>query len=235
MVSKKYQQIIDNKDTFIIGFLSRLVNFLEDIIDDSECEDVYVWFNMDDPLSENIFVEGVNCLYDIEESINVFSPNYNLVAVKGRGEYSLSELYNMVIDKYKSRLHYIMKDLAGKSFITRREYYLGILFNGKAFLIEGERDKVLLPGNIPQCFSAHTHPSQIPVPSRADLKTINRLFVDRGIGHAIETVGTSMVIYRVSPITLNDLEIIRDAERIHNPVKALSMLTSTQHIRVMYI
>jgi hypothetical protein len=235
MVSRKYQQIINNKDTFMIGFLSRLINFLEDIIDDSECEDVYVWFNMDDPLSDNIFVEGVNCLYNIEESINVFSHNYDLVVERGRGEYSLNDLYSIVIERYKNRLHYIMKDLAGKSIITHREYYLGILFNGKAFLIEGERDKVLVPGNIPQCFSAHTHPSQIPIPSRADLKTINKLFIDRGIGHAIETVGTSMIIYRVSPITLSDLEIIKDAEKMRNPVKALSMLTSTQHIKIMYI
>lgn len=230
---KKYHKLIENSDTRAIAFYSRLINFLEDILEDAECDNIYVSI----PKNDNAYmvaVEGINCRYDLLESIEVFAPRYDIEASVGRGNIELSSLYHLVIEKYKGALHYMMKDLAGKSFVNRVEYYLGILFNGKAFLLEGEEDRVVLP-SIPQCFSSHTHPSRLPAPSRADLKTITRLFLDRGLGHVIETVGSSMVIYRVGPLTLDDLNVIKDAEKAGNPNEALKIIISNTSIKIAYI
>ncbi|ADI31800.1 hypothetical protein [Staphylothermus hellenicus] len=230
---KKYQRIIENKNTRLIAFYSRLINFLEDILEDAECDNVYVSLPKNS-FSTTVFVEGSNCRYDLLDSINVFAGKYDLQADIGRGNIGLASLYYKVIDEYKRSLHYMMKELAVKSLVNHIEFYLGILFNGKAFLVEGEEDRVVLP-SIPQCFSSHTHPSRIPIPSRADLKTIIRLFLDRGLAHAIETVGSTLVIYRTGPLTIDDLDIVRDVEKSNNIIEALKLLSSTDNIKTLYL
>ncbi len=228
----KYQAIIKNNCTERIAFLARTINFLEDILEDAECEEIFI----DSHGLENytVVVEGIKCRYDLLESIDVFSEKHNVPATIGRGDTSLRTLYEEIIDYYRETLHYKMKEYATKTIATHHEYYLGILFNGKAFLIEGEEDKVLLP-RIPQCLSAHTHPSNIPVPSKQDLKTITQLFTDRGIGHIIETIGASLAIYRVAPITINDLEVFKQLENTNDIVKTLNNLTNKTPIRLRYI
>ena len=173
-MNQRYQTIIENNHTVRIAFLARTINFLEDVLEDAECEEVLI--NSDNIQDNVLTVEGVNCKYDLLESIPVFSEKHNVTATLGRGDTSLKNLYEEVINYYRETLHYKMKEYAAKTINTRREYYLGILFNGKAFLLEGEQNKVLLP-RIPQCFSAHTHPSNLSIPSKQDLKTIIQLLV----------------------------------------------------------
>ncbi len=126
-----------------------------------------------------------------------------------------------------------MLELAGRTLSSGYEYYLGILFNGSAFILEGEKDHVTLPG-IKHCFSAHTHPSQIPVPSSMDLKMITRLLIDRGIGHVVVASTSSLAIYRVKPLTLEDLEYLKTLNYT-DPVKALQGLSHTSSIRIRYL
>ncbi len=232
MVKKKYQVILQNNYTEKIAFLARTINFLEDVFEDAECEEILV----DSHQLENyiVVIEGIKCKYDLSESISIFTEKYDVSASIGKGDTSLRTLYEEIIDYYRETLHYKMKEYATKTIATRHEYYLGILFNGKAFLLEGEEDKVLLP-RIPQCFSAHTHPSNIPIPSKQDLRTITQLFTDRGIGHVIETVGASLAIYRVGPITIDDLEVFKQLDNTSDIIKALNELTKKTPIRLRYI
>lgn len=229
----KFQQVFGNNATKKIAFLSTTINFLEDILDDAECEAVYV--DSSALQYEKILVEGINCTYDLNESIEVFSEQYDLDAEPAsKADLPLRSLYEMVISTYKETLHYKMKEFASKSMINKIEYYLGILFNGKAFIVEGEEEHVTIPG-FKQCFAAHTHPSVIPVPSRPDLKNIINLFLERGIGHVIETVNTAMVIYRVAPLTDEDLEALMSAVRFNDPNKYLKIFSSRDSIRLLYI
>ncbi len=229
----KFQQVFSNNATKKIAFLSRTINFLEDVLDDAECEAVYVDSSALE--REEILVEGVNCVYDLEESIEVFSKQYSLDAEPAnRADLSLRSLYEMVISTYKETLHYKMKEFASKTMINKIEYYLGILFNGKAFIVEGEEERIAIPG-FKQCFAAHTHPSSIPVPSRPDLKSIINLFLDRGIGHVIETANTAMVIYRVAPLTDEDLEVLMSAVRFNDPMECLRIFSSRDSIKLVYI
>ncbi|ABN69252.1 hypothetical protein Smar_0139 [Staphylothermus marinus F1] len=230
---KKYQRIIENKNTKLIAFYSRLINFLEDILEDAECDNVYISIPQHS-FSSTIFVDGSNCRYDLLDSINAFAEKYDIQVDIGKGNIELTSLYYKVVEEYKQSLHYIMKELAVKSLVNNIEYYLGILFNGKGFLVEGEEDRVVLP-NIPQCFSSHTHPSRIPIPSRADIKSIIKLFLDRGVAHAIETVGSTLVIYRTGPLTIDDLDIIRNVEKSNNIIKALELLSRTGNIKILYL
>jgi proteasome lid subunit RPN8/RPN11 len=229
----KFQEIIDNDATRRIGFLSRLANFLEDVFEDAECEDLF--YTIKSYSSGEVIVEGVNCKYPLSESLEVFMDHYNVRAEEGAGKEHRTEIYDKIIRTYRETLHYTMKSFAARSVQKHMEYYLGILFNGKGFIIEGEEDRVIVPGGLNQCFAAHTHPSAIPIPSRADIRSITSLFLDRGIGHAIETIGSSIVIYRRSPISEDELEQLNSLLKAKSVDELFRRLSSISSIAVAYI
>ncbi len=228
----KQNILIEDKSAERIAFISRTINFAEDVLEDAECEDVLV--DIEWSAEPKVLVNGWQCNYDVGESIEIFMDKYDLDAMYSEhARISYTRLYDEVVSTYLESLHYRMKNYASKSYATRREYYLGILFDGRAFLLEGEEDHVISPG-IPQCFSAHTHPSNMPVPSRQDLRVITRLLIDRGIGHVIETVGPSLAIYRVRPLTLEDWEKMKNVQSIENPLEALQVLSKLKALRTRY-
>ncbi len=228
----KHQRIIEDESTRKIGFLSRLVNFLEDVYEDAECADLY--YTITSIEEESVIVEGVDCNYPLSESIDVFMDKYDLYAEEGIGRKHYTELYDEVVRVYKSTLHYTMKNYAARSLQKHVEYYLGILFSGKAFLVEGEGDKVIIPGGLNQCFAAHTHPSNLPIPSQADVRSITNLFLDRGIGHVIETVGPSLAIYRRAPLSIEDLEVLKTLDRYRSIDELFRALGSLKSITLTY-
>ncbi len=232
MMKPKQNILVEDESAERIAFISRTINFAEDVLEDAECEDVLI--DIEWSAGPKILVKGWRCSYDIGESIEVFMDKYDLDAVYSEhARTSYTTLYDEVVKTYMETLHYRMKNYAAKTYATRREYYLGILFDGRAFLLEGEEDRVISPG-IPQCFSAHTHPSNMPVPSRQDLMVITRLLIDRGLGHVIETVGPSLAIYRVRPLTLEDWEKMKEIQSIESPLEALQALSKLEALRTRY-
>ncbi len=217
----------------LIAFYSNLVNYIEDLLEDAECEDIYI--GGIDPDGGSAVIEGYNCKYSLEESVEVFSKYYDVTLEIGSGGRPYDELYRRVITTYRETLHYMMKKLSLETIAKHREYYLGILFTGDAFILEGEEDRVVVPGGIKQCFAAHTHPSNIAIPSWNDLKSIVNLFLDRGIGHVIETVGQSMAIYRVKPLTLEEYEVLHDLEKANDLNEVFHILNSIGSIVIEYI
>ena len=229
---EKYHSVFRDNDTEKIGLICRAINFLEDIYEDAECEDIQV--SIKDLDEGRLVVEPINCRYDPVESISVFSKQYDLDNVMiGSGDYSLWALYDHLINVYRETLHYKMLSLSGRTRTTGYEYYMGVLFDGSCFIVEGEHEYVRIPG-MPQCLSAHTHPSPYPIPSSTDLKTITQLLIDRGIGHIIVSYGPSLAIYRVRPLTIDDLEYLKTLN-MNNPVEALKIISRIESIRLRYI
>ncbi len=231
--------MIDNNGTRYLGFLARFINFLEDVVDDAWCEDVFVDRSIYDrrpDLPNTIAIEPYRCSYDPLESIRVFSSQWDIdeeSIVIGRGYYSLNELYYLVPNIYTETLHYLMKSYAGKTIASRREYFLAVLFNGRGFLVEGEIDHVRIPF-IPHCISSHTHPSRIPIPSKRDIKMILYMMINRGFLHVIETIGSSLYIYRVKPLTEDDLVKLRSIEHLNDYREVISVFKSIDSIRIEY-
>ncbi|MEM0247057.1 MAG: hypothetical protein QW432_05905 [Desulfurococcaceae archaeon] len=231
-MKNKYHEVVSDEYTAGIAFLCRVINFLEDVLEDAECDDIYV--NSVALNARTVVLHAVRCKYDVFESIEVFQDRYRVNVKEGIGDLPLRELYEHVIDYYKKTLHRRMKQYAWKTHISGVEYYLGVLFNGKGFLIEGEKNKVILPGT-PQCFSAHTHPLDPPVPSKNDVKAVNRILVDRGIGHVIEAVRSSLAIYRVRPLSLRDYETLKSLEKKGSFVEMIARTGDGAAIRARYI
>ncbi|OYT40351.1 MAG: hypothetical protein B6U89_02445 [Desulfurococcales archaeon ex4484_58] len=215
-----------------IGFLCRTINLLEDIYEDSECRDLYV--SMEQLESNRVVIEPIDCRYEVEESIDVFNKYYDIEEIEvGVGDTSFYSLYEYVIDYYRNTLHYKMLEYSGKTRNSGFEYYMGVLFDGSAFIVEGWSNRVVIPG-VKQCLSAHTHPSPYPIPSRIDLRSISRQLVDRGLAHIIVAYSSSLVIYRVKPLTINDLELLKEIEGL-DPPEVLRIISKTDSIRIRYI
>lgn len=232
-MEKKEQFVFENSSTRVIAFYSRLVNFIEDLIDDAYCKTVYV-SGLEDS-DGNITIEPVECLYDFHESIELFSNEWNIDnVVLGKGVHDYRILYSLVKDKYLETLHYIMKNYASKTYVSRKEYFLAVTFTGKAIVLEGEPEKVRIP-LFNQCFSAHTHPSARAIPSKHDLVTIMNIMLNRGIGHAIETPSETLVIYRTAPLTEEDILVLRRIEREDSLENIIRMLRSIPRIEMSYV
>ncbi len=231
-MSIREQKLLVDTNTRYIAFLSRLINFLEDLIDDAWCRTVYVSKNVytERPLEPSyIVIEPVECSYDVEESIEIFSRQWDLDTIDfriGKGDIAFSDLYYFIPSFYSATLHYLMKNYATKTVARRREYFLAILFNGKGFILEGEEDRVTIPF-IKHCVSAHTHPSSIPMPSKKDIETVMNLMLNRGFLHVIETPASSLYIYRVGVmgeeelIKLRTIEHAKDYRELLNIVREL--------------
>jgi len=224
----KYHTVFRNEYTERLGFLCRAVNFLEDVYEDAECDDLLVRVEG----SEGIELEPVNCKYSVLESIEVFRNQHGLESVAlGSGTVSYRALYDRVFETYLKGLHSLTLNLLVRSRTTGYEYYMGVLFDGRAFILEGEKDRVTLP-SMPQCFSAHTHPGITPLPSTADLKTIAQMLLSRGVGHVISSFGGNLAVYRIQPLSEEDFEVLREAERL-NPLNALKLLEKLKSIKVV--
>lgn len=229
----KFQELIDDNYSKRLGFACRAILFLEDVLEDAECEEVFASGVFGSGL---LRVYGIKCRYDLKESIEVFSEEHDLHAVveKDINAYSLSSLYHIVIEKYLETLH---KKIQHYAFITNEtgvEYFLGVLLNGKGFLVEGEENRVVLP-SIPMCISAHTHPGMYPYPSRVDLKTIERILLERGLGHAIVTYAKSLVLYRVAPVSERDYLILKEVQSYTDTMEAVKVLTHNSCIRMRLV
>lgn len=231
-MNTKYHEIVDNKYTKSVAFLCRVINFLEDVFEDAECEDIYVDRRALD--THVVVLDTIKCKYNASESIELFQDKYDIDVKKGAGDLPFRDLYEHVVNYYEKTLHQKMKEYARKTYTTGVEYYLGILFNGRGFLVEGEENKVILP-NTPQCFSAHTHPADLPVPSKNDIKTIIGMLVDRGIGHVIEAVNAGLVIYRAGPLSLRDYEALKHLEKMDDVAKTIAEISGKTVIRARYI
>ncbi|MEM4488500.1 MAG: hypothetical protein QXK88_06865 [Desulfurococcaceae archaeon] len=148
-------------------------------------------------------VEAVNCRGNVRESLAVFQEMYDLKAGLDKGDLPLEWLYGYVVDHDARALHRLMKMLALRTSASKTEYYLGALFKGEGFVLEGKIEGVVVPG-VPQCFSAHTENK--PLLSPRDIKAIVKLLLDRGIGHVVETNKVGLAIYCAGPLTLQDYE-----------------------------
>jgi len=229
---ERYQKIFADRNTRFAGFLCRAINFLEDVVEDADCKNMYV--SMRDREGFKLVLEPVDCSHDPYDSVRVFSEEYGLDNVDmGSGDLSYRSLYDHLIDHYKNNIHVKLLEVFSRNIHRNVEYYMGILWDGRAFIVEGESDRVIIPG-IKHCLSAHTHPSQYPIPSSVDLKTITRLMLDRGIGHVIVAQSSSLAIYRVKPLTINDLEVINSID-YGDSEYALKQLSELSSIRLRYL
>lgn len=214
-----------------IGSLCRLIVFAEDVVEDAECEDLRVKHVN----SDSFILKPIDCNHDVNESILVFKKQYEpLEVILGEASLSYRALYDQVIAKYVESIHPYMKKLFRETFESGVEFLAGVTFDGRFFVLEGGKGSIKIPA-IPHCLSIHTHPSLHPIPSIADLKSIMRLLVDRGVGHVIIAGLSSMAIYRVKPLIVEEYEDLKK-KLLQDPLDALEFIKfRSEFLKLKYL
>lgn len=91
------------------------------------------------------------------------------------------------------------------TYTTGTEYALLVLRTGEIYIAEGGFGKVVLPYVKDVILEAHTHPGTC-LPSARDCSELAFRFMDGLYMGGIVSVGCSLLIYRIGPITEGDVE-----------------------------
>ena len=115
----------------------------------------------------------------------------------------LSELYTLASSLFIRESSLMLSTYALRTRVEGTEFMLVVLQNGRAAILMGERNKVVIP-QIKASVSAHTHPRGC-TPSPHDIKSLVNLLFDGGLGAGIVSTDCSLYIVREGPFTENDL------------------------------
>jgi len=215
-----------------LALLTHLVNILEGIRSDFECMDSYICepLNLDEVLGSSIRICTYKCNLELRnedlrayfdelvryELINDFrvkhltyKPSINEVITRNDIYSKLSSLFDELFSYLGS---YVLR-----TSIEGIEYMVIVLRNGKAALLEGERNSISIP-NVGVIASAHTHIKGC-LPSPHDVRSLMHMLFDGGIGLGIMSRECLLKIIRVGPFTEDDyyeLALFRNYLRRHD-------------------
>jgi hypothetical protein len=224
----KYFEEIINKYTRKIGFLYRSILFVEDFMEDAECENIYV-----ETLNETLFINPVNCVGEVSDSLTYYSRVHEIDVQISPVNGNFKELYRNIVKAYVEGLRPLVRSKLPLTMGNRLEYFMGVTPGGEGFLLEGGVENVRIPW-VNVVLSVHTHPEEHPIPSLTDLETILRSFTSRGIAHGIEAYSGGLIIYRVEPIRLEELFFLKNVKK-RDPFSYFSEFGKLKSIRIMYL
>jgi len=209
-----------------LSLIVNLINILEGIKGDFECNDVTICnpTDLNELLGSTITICINKCidapseLQELSRLINFGLINdYKVRVNQGMSEgISINELYREAMDYFDEVFDYLDSYLL-RTYLEGIEYMVLVLTNGRALLLEGERGKVVVPArNV--IASAHTHPRGC-LPSPYDIRSLINIFFEGGIGLGIKSKDCTLKIVRVGPFTEKDyieLAIFRNILRKNN-------------------
>ncbi len=199
---------INSRSLKHIGALYNVLNLAEYIIEELECEAVYVRGVDYREDHSRITLYCVGCRYgdrsgdidlyirDLKESFNIDIDIVPKTVVVGNPGLGIEELYRYIASLVKESSSEILKRYAYLTQSRRGiEYLLLILSNGKGVVLEGEYHKVEIPYVRNIVATVHTHPSGYCIPSRQDVETCLLHMGDGGLLCGVVTVSCDFYIY----------------------------------------
>lgn len=227
-----------------LALYNHLINGLESVIAEYECSDISIvlpWTHGSQELSELIVCYS-KCS---EVPYEGFELN-NIVKYKLADRYEfrqcyeglhLDELYSQALDLYLRNVPSYLRSYSIRTALEGIEYMLVVLQNGRAVLLEGERNKVVIP-SVKTVASAHTHPKNC-IPSPHDIRSLANILLDGGLGASIVSPDCILTIFRSGPFTEDDYlaltSLIKNLKK--NPVDELGQLLARgvlgKNLRIM--
>ncbi len=227
-----------------LALYNHLINGLESVIAEYECSDVSVI--LPGTYSSHGSSELVVCYSSCSEVPYEGFELSNIVKYKLADSYEfrqcyeglhIDELYSHALDLYLRNVPSYLRSYTIRTALEGIEYMLVVLQNGRAVLLEGERNKVVIP-SVKAVASAHTHPKSC-VPSPHDIRSLVNILLDGGLGASIVSPNCTLTIFRSGPFTEDDYlaltSLIRNIKK--NPADELGRLLSRgvlgKNLRIM--
>ncbi|MEM4537128.1 MAG: hypothetical protein QXP68_00060 [Thermosphaera sp.] len=224
----KFFQEFKNYYTIKMSSVFKAILFLEDFKEEAECDRLYAEF-----IGSKLVVNPEKCNSEVFEALNHYSNQYEIQVETGRVFGEIERFYWKIVELYAEGLRPVLRKELFKSPGSKIEYFLLVSPLGDGVLLEGEMGKVKIPW-IESFFTAHTHPEETPTPSFTDLETIVKSLTLRSIGHSIEGYSRGMVIFRIKPLTVEQLFYLKNVKR-GDLLSFIERLNRVDSIRITYL
>ncbi|MCD6428407.1 MAG: hypothetical protein J7L12_02180 [Desulfurococcales archaeon] len=227
-----------------LALYNHLINGLESVIAEYECTDVSVV--LPESYESQKLSELIVCYTGCSEAPYEGFELDNIVRYELADRYEfkqcyeglrLSELYSQALDLYLRNVPSYLRSYSIRTALEGIEYMLVVLQNGRAVLLEGERNKIVIP-SVKTVASAHTHPKNC-IPSPHDIRSLTNILLDGGLGASIISPNCILTIFRNGPFTEDDYlaltSLIKNLRR--NPIDELGQLLARgvlgKNLRIM--
>ncbi|MEM0360960.1 MAG: hypothetical protein QXY36_01215 [Sulfolobales archaeon] len=201
-----------------LALANNLVNGIESLIEDCSCSDAYIlnkFTSLYDLIDEYVEIGLSDCAYTPDNlfELNDLVTNGLVRDVRVRTNtldsgVNYRVLYELALNTVLDNVIPYMRNVSLKTAVTEVEYMYIILRDGRALLLEGDFNKVVIP-NVNATLTVHTH-SLTCLPSRSDLKSISDLFVQGGLGSGITSPTCYFAIFRVGYFTEEEYAMLRN-------------------------
>lgn len=131
----------------------------------------------------------------------------------------------------------VLSELKYFAYITsqsRVEYSLFVMKSGDVYLAEGEVDRILLPYVSGVILEAHTHPLSC-APSERDVATAITRFMEGLYASAVVGLSCVFLMYRVGPLTEEDLIAIRKLPELLKNQRAWTGVVNLGRTKVLVV
>jgi len=192
-----------------LALYNHLINGLESIIAEYECESISVV--LPEVMQSKGFSNIVVCYGRCRETPYEGFEINNAVRYGLAEEYmfkhcydgwSLNKLYSQSLNLFLRNVPSFLRSYSIRTALEGIEYMLVVLQNGRAVLLEGEKNKVVIP-SVKAVVSAHTHPRNC-IPSPHDIRSLTNILLEGGLGASIVSPNCVFTIFRKGPFTEND-------------------------------
>lgn len=195
-----------------------LINGVESLIFDCNCSDAYIdveFSSLEDLLGSDINVNLSGCEYRPDEYFELDDLiDYGLVSSVNVSLGSSGINYRVLYDEaIKTVLRWAIPYMRLESLKTKEsgvEYMLVVLRDGRAEVLEGEVDRVVIP-EVDAVVTVHTH-STLCTPSTTDMKSLTNLLINGGLGFGVVSPVCYLLIFRVGPFTEEDLITLKNLD-----------------------
>lgn len=201
-----------------LALANNLVNGIESLIEDCLCSNAYIlneFASLHDLIGEGVEVGLSGCSYTPDNlfELNDLVTNGLVRDVRVRTNtlgsgINYHVLYELALNTVLDSVIPYMMSISLKTAVTEIEYMYIVLRDGRALLLEGDFNKIVIP-NVNATLTIHTH-RHACLPSRNDLKSISDLFIQGGLGSGITSPTCYFAIFRTGYFTEDDYIMLRN-------------------------
>ena len=145
--------------------------------------------------------EEIDNGYELDEAVDYGLISSYSINKCGEG-LKLQTLYNRALDQLVRFTTSYLSTYALRTMVEGVEYMVLVLRNGRALLLRGTKNRVIIPG-VKALVSAHTHP-QGCIPSPHDIRSFINMLLEGGFGSGIISNECKLFIVRSGPFLEED-------------------------------
>ncbi len=205
----KWHVVKEDDNTRFLFKLCKLIYACEDLWVESGSEEIYV-----SPKTLTIYYESSvpeSILSILKNKYKIYGVDFKELTAGYTEIIHYRELYSVLKNEFKTRFRRDILYLLDRTRVYGVEHAL-LLSSVKPvkIMLEGERDRVVIPGGIKSYVFLHTHPQVYITFSKKDLESAIEFFMDGGIIESVVAGKYMLTLWRTWMISMEDIDALID-------------------------